>query len=893
MEKSDWAYDVEVFPNFADASFLNVDDPHEIKTFVVSWPLKIDEKDKMKEFLDTRVNRLIGYNSLFYDTPILMFICNYNGKDINKDIFDLSHNIISSERGESYNNSRNAPWPQLDLMKLMAFDKLGVSLKQCAINLKWYKIQDLPLSYDHIVERDEVELILKYNINDVLITFELYKALQDKIALRKELGELYNVDLTSASDSKIANVLLEKFYTDETGIDIKDLKYQRTKRDFLWLKDCICPGITFKTKKLRDLKFETANTLVVAENNWAYKKKLEFGNCCYELGVGGLHSDDGPVKFVSDDKYIIRDLDVASYYPNIIINNKIKPEHLDETFLSILKKITLERIEAKKTKNKTKAEGLKITINSIFGKLGSETFWLEDPKAMLSVTVSGQLFLLMLIEELTLAGILVISTNTDGIVCKIDRTLEEKYYQICKDWQEKTGFQLEYTDYSLYVRSDVNNYLTKKASGETKEKGRYIREIDLKKGYRYPVVPKMIYEYFINNKSLDETITDNKDILDYCISQKAGRDFAIEYRTNDETISLQKTNRFYISKNGGTIMKVHKTKGTEIGINVGKLCTIINDYDEKVPFEEYQLDFDFYKEEAQKYIDEIEKSTFLDELIPEELSNTAEDGDELDIDNFDTTKIVVKPPKFRYSKSSYYFDKENSTIYRGIGSIKYVTSNVSKELLKLSKNYYPTFVEFLIDQEENCSINSRQMETLIKLNFFEEFGNNKKLLDVYIEFSKGKNKYNKKLKDTTRDKRKVLLIDFEKSQPNKRMNILDQINFENDLLDYVQTTYCVDKRYTFVSKLQEFTSREGNKYAPRIDLLCLATGKSQQVKVKIGIYNNNPILAGDIIKCNSFSHEDAVKKVDDMWIKNETAPKVWWLNSYDVLKSEEIDKLIE
>ena len=64
----------------------------------------------------------------------------------------------------------------------------------------------------------------------------------------------------SDSDSKIANLLLEKFYMDETGIDIREIRNLRTKREFLWLKDCICPGIKFKTRKLRDLKFEIANT---------------------------------------------------------------------------------------------------------------------------------------------------------------------------------------------------------------------------------------------------------------------------------------------------------------------------------------------------------------------------------------------------------------------------------------------------------------------------------------------------------------------------------------------------------------------------------------------------------------------------------------------------------
>jgi hypothetical protein len=877
-----YLYDIEVFPNFFCSSFMNVQD-QSIKTFVISWDLHIDEKDKLKKFIDEEVSMLIGYNNNYYDTPIMMQIFEYTGNDINADIYSHSQKIISSDRGENYSRLKT-PFAQQDLMKMYAFDKLGVSLKQCAINLKWKKIQDLPLPYDHIVTREDVETIIKYNINDVLITNELYKASQPLIQMREELGKMYDVDLLSASDSKVANVLLEKIYSEETGIDIKDLKNLRTKRDFLWLKDCICPGIKFKTKKLRDLKFELANQLVVSENNFAYKRQLQFGNNDFELGIGGLHSDDAPGKFISDEKYLIQDLDASSYYPSIIINNKIIPEHLNEKFIDVLKKITIERLEAKKSGNKIKADGLKITINSIFGKLGSETFWLEDAKAMLTVTVSGQLFLLMLIESLELAGIQVISTNTDGIVCKIPRTLISKYNEICEWWQKETGFQLEYTEYSLYIRSDVNNYITKKSSGETKEKGRYLKSLDLKKGYHYPIVPRCLYEYFVNDQDVDITLRNANDILDFCISQKSGHDFAMEFRVGDEITPLQKTNRFYISKSGGFIVKVNKVSGSEIGLYVGKFSKILNDHDKDLDISTYDIDYDFYKEEAQKYIDEIENAVYPEELKKEELSTDAEDGIELEIDNFDTSKITIKPPKFRYSKSSYYYDKQNNTIFRGTSSIKYITSSASGELEKIATNYYPTFVDLLIDIEENCKINSKVMDILIRLNYFEEFGSNKKLLDIYAEFEKGKNRYTKTLKQDTKNKRKELLIQFEKSTPNVKINLLDQIIFENDLLGYTQSTFNLDKKYVFVKTLSD-------KYSPKINVQCLANAKTSTLKVQRGIYDRNPILGGDILYCNSFEQKNAVKFVDGQFFDDPTKDKVWWLSKYKILKKEEIAQL--
>ena len=183
-------------------------------------------------------------------------------------------------------------------------------------------------------------------------------------------------------------------------------------------------------------------------------------------------------------------MDVSSYYPNLIINNNFYPQHLGAGFIQVLKRITAERLAAKKAKDKVKADGLKITVNSIFGKLGSENFWLQDAKQMLSTTVTGQLGLLMLIEGLHLNGIQVISCNTDGIVCKIPRELESKYYEISHAWEKAANLELEYTEYKKYVRRDVNSYITEKKDGSTKEKGAFLKEVDLKKAYHMPIVAR-------------------------------------------------------------------------------------------------------------------------------------------------------------------------------------------------------------------------------------------------------------------------------------------------------------------------------------------------------------------------------------------------------------------
>ena len=89
--------------------------------------------------------------------------------------------------------------------------------------------------------------------------------------------------------------------------------------------------------------------------------------------------------------------------------------------------------------------------------------------------------------------------------------------------------------------------------------------------------------------------------------------------------------------------------------------------------------------------------------------------------------IKVKRPKFRYSKADYMMDKETNSIYKGISSYKYLNEKVGEELYYLRNNEYPTFMDLLIDLQAT-SINSRQLDILIRLDFFEEFGGSKKLL---------------------------------------------------------------------------------------------------------------------------------------------------------------------
>lgn len=604
----EWVYDIEVFNNFLSVSFLNVE-TEEVVQFVVASGR--DERRELANFINTQCNRLIGFNSLSFDDPILIvFLRAIRQTNLNTVLYNLSGRLIAegNQWDEKIREVRWADrsWKSVDLLKIMAFDQRGVSLKQTAINLGWPLIQDLPLPYNEAVKEEDYQMVLDYNLNDVGITFKLYKHISKLRQLREEISKLYHVDVTNASKSKMANILLEKFYSEATGIKVRDLRDLRTSRDKISINECIPDNVELGHSVLHDLVEDLRDVIVKVENKFSYAQDIWFSNKNYQLGIGGLHSVDTPAKYFSDDDYTLIDVDVASYYPSMMINLGIKPEHLNDKFLDILKMIRDERIEAKHQGNKTKAEALKITINSIYGKLGSNTFWLYDPKAMLKVTIAGQLYLLMLIEAIEDGGIEVLSANTDSILCRVPKDRVERFNYECKKWQERLNLELEFTEYAKIIKSDVNNYIAQRKDGTIKEKGIYDTELNLEKMNNHPVIARALRWYFINNVSIEDTLMSAQNILDFTMSQKTGNAFQSEYVTRKGSEPLQKTVRFYASNLGGVLVKRNLLTNKQIGILAGQNVRVLNDQDPNKTIDQYDIDYDWYTKEIYKVIDNIE-----------------------------------------------------------------------------------------------------------------------------------------------------------------------------------------------------------------------------------------------------------------------------------------------
>jgi len=400
-------------------------------------------------------------------------------------------------------------------------------------------------------------------------------------------------------------------YSEESGIAIKDLREMRTERKIIHYENIVFPDIKFETPILQDFLKEIRSQ-VWYKNQPFFNKNIIFNGIKYKLGIGGIHSDDKPGIFTKNNDNLIVDCDIASMYPTLMVNNNLYPAHLSKLFLNLFKKIIDQRLEAKKLGKETETYVLKILLNSVFGKTLYEHHWLYDPLVGLRVTINGQLYMLMLIEQLSSSGLKVISANTDGLITLLPTYTHLYYYmQICDKWSKQTNFSLEFTKYNKYIRKDVNNYIVIKEYNNTKEKGDFTQynNLSLRQGIDKLIISKSLYNLFVNKIPIETTIYDETDINNFCIAKKTDNKFVNEFHTLKDNLhnieELQKTIRFYISTNGGTLYKVDKANNKYINYCVNRKITILNNNQQIKDIKDYNIDYGYYIKETKKIIDEI------------------------------------------------------------------------------------------------------------------------------------------------------------------------------------------------------------------------------------------------------------------------------------------------
>jgi hypothetical protein len=487
---------------------------------------------------------LVGFNSRNYDMPMIALAV----KGVTCEQLKEASDFIIKENNTAFAFEKKygvkiGNFNHIDLIEVAP---LQGSLKLYAGRLHCERMQDLPFAEDHILTAEDAAIIRPYCANDLANTELLFNELAPEVKLRVEMSQEYGIDLRSKSDAQVAEAVINSELQKVLGYYPK----KPTIAEGTILQYNVPPFISYRSQQLNDMlevvkaaRFELDGLGSPIMPKALEKLTVKLGNSVYKLGMGGLHSNEKQTGHVATDEIIIADNDVESFYPRIMLNQRLFPPHLGEAFLTVYENIVNTRIHAKaqaaKAKKagdkeaakkwKTIADSLKITINGSFGKLGNKYSTLYAPQLMLQVTITGQLVLLMLIEMLDSVGIDVISGNTDGIVSKYHKNRHNEVRAIIAEWERITNFKTEETRYTAVYSRDVNTYIAVKEDGgdnearflderlgcKTKgafsERGSALNSI-LSKNPETLICIDAVLEFIKNGTPLEKTVKECRDI---------------------------------------------------------------------------------------------------------------------------------------------------------------------------------------------------------------------------------------------------------------------------------------------------------------------------------------------------------------------------------------------
>lgn len=538
----------------------------------------------------------VGFNSISYDLPMIYYALT---GATNKQLKKFSDDIVINNQEEApwvklqkYNVFIPKHWDHIDLMgSVHAVGKAPirtVGLKMFGARKHTRILQDLPLEPNSIIEESQHQLLRDYCLNDVNITVELWDEVKDRIKLVTEIGNKYGLDLRSKTDSQIAESLIRKEF------NITSFKHEI---DYEKIYKYSAPTfIKFKTEELNnfynlvhDTEFKFGENKKIKANNIFPKLNIE--NVKLTVGIGGLHSNERHRNVIPLCDEFLLDIDVSSYYPVIIINSSFYPELIGDKFLEWYKGKFDERMIAKKNNDSLTSGTIKIILNGSFGKLGSVYSCLFAPHLLIGVTLTGQLSLLMLIEDILLNGFELISANTDGITVKGKKSKREELEQLLVNWEKTTSGELDRTDYKAIYNESVNSYIAILDKG-IKRKGTYA-VAGISKNPVTTICNEAVINYITNNVPVETTILDNKhDITKFLVVRKAigGGMWRGEY--------LGKNIRWYYSIDGDRITQ--KTNGNQVATSEGaKPLMVLPDIAPK------DIDFKYYIDKSNKMLKQL------------------------------------------------------------------------------------------------------------------------------------------------------------------------------------------------------------------------------------------------------------------------------------------------
>lgn len=557
----------------------------------------------------------VGYNNLGYDYPVQHSILNNIMYITNADIYKKGDSIINA--GDE-NRFAHMVWekdwivPQLDLYKIHHFDNQAkrTSLKTLEFNMRMENIEDLPFTPGTYLTDSQIDTLRQYLMHDLKATLMFYKHSKKLIDFRRELSAKYGRNFMNHNDTKIGKdyFIME---LEKSGIQCFEpgsRKPRQTHRPSIALNSVIFPYVRFEQPEFNRV-LNWLRQQVITETKGVFTDlSADINGFSFDFGTGGIHGSIESQTIRSTENYVIIDLDVASFYPNLAISNELYPAHLGKQFCTIYKNVYDMR--SSYPKGTPENAMLKLALNGVYGDSNNVYSPFYDPAYTMAITINGQLLLCMLAEELLkIPGLSMIQANTDGLTVYVPRVFTGQVEQVRHAWEKLTRLQLEEAIYDVMFIRDVNNYIAVYEGGKkVKRKGAYCHSVDLgwHQNHSMQVVAKAAEAALVHNKDIRDFITSHEDIHDFMLVTKVPRNSKLLWGDKQ----VQNITRYYVSTDGAPLTKVMPPLAKSLKLNPdaperrmsvckGWLTTECNDMKR---FNRTTLNYDFYIKEAEKLV---------------------------------------------------------------------------------------------------------------------------------------------------------------------------------------------------------------------------------------------------------------------------------------------------
>ena len=550
-------YDTECFPNYWLLKFKIPGGSTEsftlrAKDFLLG-PERIAIRDRFMDYTT------VSFNGNHYDVPMICAALNGYTCEQLKQLNDRI--IVEGAKPWELGLPDWKPADHIDIMEVAP----GVGgQKTYAGRIHCKTMRDLPYSPDQLLSPAEMQEVDEYCGNDLSVLESLYEALAPQLQQREELSKRYGIDLRSKSDAQLAEAVLKRRCEQALGRRIYkpdidcNLKFRYEAPSWLSFST---PQMQQAFETVKAATFRLGGKMRVEMPASLEGLEIAIGSSVYRMGIGGLHSSEKCRVVKSSDTHVLRDADVASYYPSLILNSGKWPKALGKSFLAEYAAIKEERLISKKLQKSIEAEhktisrrdyvqgsdlskkavqsyrsnpewlaayvgneGGKIMINGTFGKTGSPYSVLFAPEMMIQTTITGQLALLMLIEMIEdCYGTSVVSANTDGLVIYLRDAADchRELNAVINNWEHRTGLEMETSDLQAIYSRDINNYFAVKTDGSVKRKGEYSTAgLVEKKNPDVEICGDAVAEFLSKGTPLAKTITECRDIRKFVVVQK-------------------------------------------------------------------------------------------------------------------------------------------------------------------------------------------------------------------------------------------------------------------------------------------------------------------------------------------------------------------------------------